>query len=117
VQEAIANVLRHADATRVGIAACAEDDRIVLTVSDDGRGFARARERSRIGSGHLGLAAVQERAALVGGEVTIESSRGRGTTVRLSLPAPEPEGQPGGESRSSAAASVSSSEKRNSTTS
>jgi signal transduction histidine kinase len=115
VQEAIANVMRHADARRVGIAARAEGERIVLTVSDDGRGFSRANERSRIGKGHLGLAAVQERAALVGGEVTIESAEGRGTTVRLSLPAPRA-GQPGEPSRSSAAASVSSSEKRNSTT-
>ena len=37
--------------------------------------------------GHLGLAAVEERAALAGGELTIESSEGRGTTLRLALPA------------------------------
>ena len=97
----------------------ADRDSVVLEVTDDGRGFDPARDRPRIVEGHLGLAAVKERAALVGGEVTIESARGRGTTLRLVLPAGaggpgQPEG--GGESRSSAAASADSSAKRSSTT-
>ena len=119
VQEAVANVLRHAEPSRVSIAAHADPDRVVLEVTDDGRGFDPARDRPRIVEGHLGLAAVKERAALVGGEVTIQSARGRGTTLRLVLPAGaggpgQPEG--GGESRSSAAASADSSAKRSSTT-
>jgi two-component system sensor histidine kinase UhpB len=119
VQEAVANVLRHAEPARVRITARPLANRVVLEVADDGRGFDPARERPRIDDGHLGLAAVKERAALVGGEVTIESATGRGTTLRLVLPADAggPD-QPGGgeESRSSAAASAASSANRSSTT-
>ena len=70
-----------------------------------------------VGEPGYGVAVVND--STYGHEVTrtTRDDGGTTTTVRLSLPAPEPEGQPGGESRSSAAASVSSSEKRNSTTS
>jgi signal transduction histidine kinase len=115
VQEAIANVVRHAEPTHVAIVARAEGDRIAIEVVDDGRGFDPGSARPRIEDGHLGLAAMTERAALVGGDVTISSAPGRGTRIRLVLPA-EPAGdQPGG-SRRTAASSASSSAKRSSTT-
>jgi signal transduction histidine kinase len=119
VQEAIANVARHADPTAVAIAARAEGERIVVEVVDDGRGFDPERPRPRIEGGHLGLAAMTERAALAGGEVTIESAPGRGTALRLTLPAAAPgpaqdAGAPG--SSRSAASSAPSSAKRSSTT-
>jgi two-component system sensor histidine kinase UhpB len=114
VQEAIANVVRHAEPTRVAITARAEDDRLVIEVADDGRGFDLARARPRIQGGHLGLAAMNERAALAGGEMTISSAPGQGTTLRLVLPAAAP-AQARGAKRRSAASRASSSGNRSST--
>jgi two-component system sensor histidine kinase UhpB len=58
-----------------------EDGGVELAVADDGRGFAFDEAE-----GGLGIAGMRERALLVGGELTIESRPGRGTTVRLSVP-------------------------------
>ncbi len=114
VQEAIANVVRHAEPTRVAITARADGDRIVIEVADDGRGFDPDRARARIEGGHLGLAAMNERAALAGGEVTISSAPGHGTRLRLVLPAAAAAQARGGKSRS-AASRAPSSGKRSST--
>ncbi len=62
----------------------------MLEVNDDGRGFDPDHDVRRIDDGHLGLAAVQERAALIGGQVHLDSVEGRGTTLRLALPAAAP---------------------------
>jgi two-component system NarL family sensor kinase len=115
VQEAIANVARHSEPTRVAITARRDGERIVVEVADDGRGFDPGRARPRIEGGHLGLAAMSERAALAGGELGISSIPGRGTTIRLDLPASRPEDQAGGSTRS-AASRAASSAKRSSTT-
>jgi two-component system sensor histidine kinase UhpB len=81
-QEALANVARHADASRVDIDLGRIGDRgVELTVRDDGRGFAT----SRI-SGGLGLNGMAERARLVGGELAIDSRPGGGTAVSLRVP-------------------------------
>jgi signal transduction histidine kinase len=89
VQEAVANVARHADARRVLVRARRDGDAIAIEVSDDGRGFDPSAARPPVAAGHLGLAAVRERAALAGGRLDIDSAEGRGTTVRLVLPAPQ----------------------------
>jgi signal transduction histidine kinase len=88
VQEAVANIVRHAEPANVAIGARVEAEHLVLEVSDDGHGFDPDHDIRRIDDGHLGLAAVQERAALIGGQVHIDSVEGRGTTLRLVLPAP-----------------------------
>jgi two-component system, NarL family, sensor histidine kinase UhpB len=81
-QEALSNAARHSGAGRVEVRLRRIDDGgIALDVSDNGRGFAF--EESERG---LGLAGMRERALLVGGELTIESRPGHGTTVHLSLP-------------------------------
>ena len=103
VQEALTNVARHADATQVSVTAVQRDDEIRLAVEDDGRGFdveiwGKLAPTER----RLGLAGMRERAALVGGTVSIESNPGAGTTlyVRLPLgdadaaPNPSPRGAP-----------------------
>jgi two-component system, NarL family, sensor kinase len=116
VQEAIANVVRHAEPTRVAITARVEGERTVIDVTDDGRGFDPGRARPRIEGGHLGLAAMTERAALGGGELTIWSEPGVGTTIRLALlAAPDGAQEPGG-SACSAASRAAASAKRSSTT-
>lgn len=79
-QEALSNAVRHAGAERIEVALRRGGEGVELTVSDDGRGFAF--EASESG---LGIAGMRERALLLGGELTIESRPGRGTTVRLSV--------------------------------
>ncbi len=82
-QEALSNAARHSGARHVTARLDRRPDSgVELTVADDGRGFAfDEAERG------LGIAGMRERALLVGGELTIESRPGRGTTVRLAVPA------------------------------
>ena len=86
-QEAVTNALRHARAGRVTVSLSPVDSGagVVLRVSDDGRGFdpeARALRARR-----LGLTSMHERAASLGGTLTVDSAPGRGTNVELRLPA------------------------------
>jgi len=86
-QEAMSNVARHSEASRLSIHLAREDDQATMTLTDDGRGFdpaavTAAPDQSR----GLGLAGMQERASLAGGQVTVESAPGRGTTVRVVMP-------------------------------
>lgn len=116
VQEAIANIARHAEPRAVSIAARREGARVVIEVVDDGRGFDPDHAGPRIEGGHLGLAAMRERAALAGGEATITSAPGQGTRIRLALPGGGPADDQGEGRRRSASSRASSSGKRSSTT-
>jgi len=81
-QEALTNAARHSGAARAEVTLRRrEDGGVELAVADDGRGFAF--EESERG---LGLGGMRERALLIGGELTIESRPGAGTTVRLTVP-------------------------------
>jgi two-component system sensor histidine kinase UhpB len=81
-QEALNNAARHSGAGRVEVRLRrAGDGGVVLEVADDGCGFAF--DESERG---LGIGGMRERALLVGGELTIESRPGAGTTVRLEVP-------------------------------
>jgi two-component system sensor histidine kinase UhpB len=81
-QEALSNAARHSGAGRVEVRLRRLDGGgVELTVADDGRGFAFDESE-----GGLGIAGMRERALLIGGELTIESRPGRGTTVRLTVP-------------------------------
>ena len=79
-QEALHNALRHAGATGVRVALSKAGRRVVLEVSDDGRGFV-----PEAPSRGLGLASMRERASSVGGALTIRSGP-RGTLVRMTVP-------------------------------
>jgi two-component system sensor histidine kinase UhpB len=82
-QEALANAARHSGAKRLSVRLSRRPDAgVELEVTDDGRGFAF--DQAERG---LGIAGMRERALLVGGELTIESRPGHGTTVRLTVPA------------------------------
>jgi PAS domain S-box-containing protein len=88
-QEALTNVARHACATRVQMALLKLDTGIALEIRDYGRGFDRDGEIARAARGKsLGLLSMGERAALIGGTLTIDSTVGRGTVVRAQLPLP-----------------------------
>ncbi|MCB0827494.1 MAG: sensor histidine kinase [Solirubrobacterales bacterium] len=81
-QEALGNAIRHSGAGRIEVTLKRDDDRMVLEVGDDGSGFTFAESNTG-----LGLGGMRERALLAGGDLDIESRPGRGTTVRLTVPA------------------------------
>lgn len=82
-QEMLNNALRHARAKQVEVTICSNARQLTLEVADDGCGF----EVSRAGaSGGLGLVGLKERAAAIGGCLTIDSVPGKGTRVRLVAP-------------------------------
>src|SRR5690606_15665537 len=86
MQEALSNVARHSGARSARVSVSVERDGVTAIISDDGRGFAVAREMEHSG---LGLFGMQERGAYVGGTVRIESEPGRGTRVRVTIPTVE----------------------------
>lgn len=83
VQESLANVWRHAEATRVQVRAYREEDSVVVEVVDDGKGLV-AVDLTR--PGHWGVMGMHERARSHGGEVALSSAIGRGTTLRVRMP-------------------------------
>jgi len=89
-QEALTNIVRHAKATRVLLQLTRDEDRLVLLVKDDGIGFDFARLQKRAPRvATLGLISMQERAHVAGGTIDIDSTRTKGTEIRLSLPLQE----------------------------
>jgi signal transduction histidine kinase len=80
--EALSNVVRHADATVVRVRASVEDGRLHLMVRDNGCGF----DVGALGDDAFGLASMRERAALIGGELRIDSRPSDGTRVSLLVP-------------------------------
>ncbi len=81
-QEAVANAVRHAAARSITMTVGASNGVLRLEVRDDGRGF----DRGRLRSAALGLIAMEERAAALGGRLQIDAAPGAGTTVRLECP-------------------------------
>jgi PAS domain S-box-containing protein len=86
-QEILTNVARHARAKRVEVSLQKSGPNILLEVKDDGVGI----KNSQIaGAKSLGLLGMRERAVILGGEVDIRGAPGKGTTVRVKVPFPEP---------------------------
>ncbi len=83
LQESLTNVIRHSEARRVKIHCWQEEEQIMLEVKDNGRGIARDQLESQTSYGIMGM---KERCRICGGEVQFISSRGRGTTVRVTIP-------------------------------
>jgi two-component system, NarL family, sensor histidine kinase UhpB len=87
VQEALTNVLKHARATSVSVIVKRRPDLLHVIVEDDGVGFEQSMSTDDGTSGRqVGLIGMAERATLAGGELTIESAPGAGTTVYLHIP-------------------------------
>lgn len=93
-QETLTNVIRHAQATRVEVRLFEEDDHLVMSVRDNGRGIA-PHEIAKAGSN--GLVGMRERAKLIHGELTFDGAPGAGTTVTLRAPLLKPEPDPAGQ--------------------
>jgi signal transduction histidine kinase len=87
VQEALANVGRHADASQVIVHIGADGDHVRIEVEDDGRGFDyTGRARDYLRTGRVGLASMRERVELASGTFAIRSTPGRGTAVMATIP-------------------------------
>ncbi len=87
MQEALNNVHKHAAATQVKVALERRRGRTVLSVADNGIGLVASASGAQSGQRRgLGLLGMHERAMLIGGQLDIVSTPGRGTTVTLALP-------------------------------
>lgn len=86
--EVLENVRRHASAEEVWVELAYESDRLVLSVKDDGKGFEL--EEAQAMTGHYGLKGIYERAETIGGQITITSGPGEGTSVVVRVPLPRP---------------------------
>jgi signal transduction histidine kinase len=82
-QEALHNIVKHAQAQHVSVTLRRDDGQLLLEVRDDGRGF----DASAVYPGHVGLQSMSERALKIGGRLTIESTPGKGSKVSARLPA------------------------------
>ena len=81
MQEALNNIIKHANATNVNVLLERNRSGVNLIVEDNGKGFTPSRNRTRQAGDGLGLIGMRERALLIGGDVQIESSPGMGTTL------------------------------------
>jgi signal transduction histidine kinase len=82
-QEALANVVKHARAGSATVRIAAKDDTVLIEVSDDGRGF----DPAAVGREHFGLRSMRGRVADLGGQLQVTSASGRGTVLRVEVPA------------------------------
>ena len=82
VQEGITNIIRHAQAKQVEINVAITPKQIRLTIEDDGRGF----DPTQTPPGHYGLAGLNERVKLLGGNMKLETSPGQGVRLEVAVP-------------------------------
>jgi signal transduction histidine kinase len=91
-QEAIRNVVKHADTERIDVVVEAKADRVSLHVRDEGQGFVPLSARQM--TGHFGLRLLSERVAQMGGLFEVESVPGQGTVVKVEVPNAAPAAVP-----------------------
>ena len=84
-QESVNNILKHSAATEASLTVRRSAGRILLTVRDNGKGFDPGATQRVSRSGGFGLAGISERAALLGGHATIQSTFGEGTTITIRI--------------------------------
>jgi signal transduction histidine kinase len=82
-QEALANIAKHAKATQVEVSLWTTDERVLMEIHDNGKGFEMEKMNASIGHG---VANMQTRARTIGGDVDISSVMGEGTTVLAWVP-------------------------------
>jgi len=86
-QEALSNVARHAQASQVSLSITFKPDAVIMTISDNGRGFQVPASPAELApSGHFGLLGLHERAELIGARLAIQSAPGRGAQIIVNLP-------------------------------
>ncbi len=94
MHESLTNIRKHAAATRINIFVFCYEDRLHISIGDDGVGMANSHltsaylsERKQDGY-HLGLIGLRERVAMLGGQLTLESAPGKGTRIDVDVPLP-----------------------------
>lgn len=86
-REFLANILKHAHATRASVSVSVRGDEVVVEVSDNGLGLPLDADPTRARAGHIGLPAIRDRLRAIGGELTVLSGpRPVGTTARANIP-------------------------------
>jgi signal transduction histidine kinase len=80
VQEALLNIVKHARGRPVDIVLTRQNGKVAVVIEIDGRGFEQQPKRES------GLRGIRDRAALAGGQLTIESQPGTGTVLRIEIP-------------------------------
>lgn len=96
-QEGLNNVVKHSGATSASIDVTLEPAHVRLTIADNGKGFEPGDISPTSAGDGFGLVGMAERARMMGGNLTVTSSPGRGTTIMISVPrASERTGHPGG---------------------
>jgi two-component system sensor histidine kinase UhpB len=91
-QEALTNSGKYAQATQTGVTLAGEDGAVVLTVTDNGRGFDPAATTGPTRQGGLGLYGMRERVELLGGQFEIDAAPDRGTRVVAQIPLSDGDG-------------------------
>lgn len=92
VQEALTNILKHADAAHASLDVTHRNGRVEMVIADDGRGFDLSGVSTRR-EGGMGLLGMRERAELLGGMLTIQSTLGAGTRLEVAIPVGAHDGQ------------------------
>ncbi len=101
-QEALNNILRHAQASKVQIRFSQEEERAILEIQDDGTGFELPNRWIKLArNGHLGLVGSMERAKEVGGNLEILTKPGKGTIIRAIVPLHDESFHPAGQEEKS----------------
>jgi len=95
-QEALTNVARHAQASRVDVSIQKLNGAACLIIKDNGQGFPAERVFHTKKNKRLGLLGMSERLEMVGGNFTIESGPGQGTTVKAQIPLRQTRAKPSG---------------------
>ena len=85
-QESLTNIRRHSRATEVKVELRSYPEEACLEVQDNGQGFTPEEVKARGGDGGFGLAGMEQRARLLGGTLSVQSQRGKGTLVEVRIP-------------------------------
>jgi signal transduction histidine kinase/ligand-binding sensor domain-containing protein len=85
VQESLNNIMKHSNATEAEVTVKRNNENVVLTVSDNGRGIASPARNSTASYGGFGLTGMAERASLLGGEFKVRSGTDRGTMLTVEI--------------------------------
>ncbi len=87
VQEALNNIRKHANASKVSLRLQFQEDKLLVEIGDNGKGFDFSQTLDgAVSMGHIGLLGMKQRAEMLGGDVRIKTGVGVGTTITLSLP-------------------------------
>jgi signal transduction histidine kinase len=86
IVEILTHFDQHAEASSIEVTIEFQDENLVVSIRDDGKGFDPSKEENNLSGEHVGLRSIKERARILRGNIIIESKSGAGTTVNLALP-------------------------------